>query len=189
MTSKSKTQNSLKDIPNDSQDFLDDEIEEILDNITLNKPRNAYTHFCISEAKKLRKENKENNIAIGKYSRKWAEAWSKMNDNNKQKYNQMCEREKREYKRSIEIVRHFLFKDYNENVRRPATAYRIFLIEKMFQGFEKYSDPKKIKLDASLEWKKMSPDQKKVCTNLILRTPNIFLQHLTFIKKMSNYTF
>ena len=40
-------------------------IYNCLDNITLNKPRNAYTHFCISEAEKLRKEN---NIAIGKYS-------------------------------------------------------------------------------------------------------------------------
>ena len=69
---------------------------------------------------------------------------------------------KKEYKKSLEIVRHFLFKDFNENIRRPPTAYRIFLNEKIIQGFEKDIDPKKVKLEASMEWKRMDLDKKKV---------------------------
>ena len=40
----------------------DEEIDEIMENIDLKRPRSAYTHFCIEEAENFRKKNKGQKI-------------------------------------------------------------------------------------------------------------------------------
>ena len=37
----------------------DDEIDEIMENITLKRPRNAYTQFCMEEVEKFKSKNKK----------------------------------------------------------------------------------------------------------------------------------
>ena len=86
MTSLSETQNSLKGIPKG---------REILDNINLNAPRNAYTFFCMEEAEKLKYKNIEINGNIGKFSRTCGEAWAELDHKSKQKYYRMSENEKK----------------------------------------------------------------------------------------------
>jgi hypothetical protein len=80
----------------------------------------------------------------------------------KKKYEQLFQEEKQKYKADIEIVRHYLFKDVNDNVQRPPTAYRLFLNEKLREGLVQGINPKKIKEEASSQWKNMSKDDKLI---------------------------
>ena len=68
------------------------------------------------------------------------------------------------YKGEIDLVRHYLFKDYNGLVRRPPTAYRIYLNEKLCEGFEKNLDPKDVKSKASKDWKMMDEETRREYT-------------------------
>ena len=140
--------------------FEDDKIDEILENITLKKPRNGYTHFCIEEVEKLKKNNKSPKIDLKKFSSEYSKKWKDLNDKERKKYDEYFEEEELKYKKDIETVRHYLFLDYNDIVHRPPTAYRIFLNERLREGFNKKEDPKIVKTKASEDWKKMSPEDK-----------------------------
>jgi hypothetical protein len=140
----------------------DDEIDEILENISLKRPRTSYTHFCIDEIEKFKNKNKGEKIELPKFVKECAEKWKKISDKERKKYQDKFEEDKIKYKADLEKVRHFLFKDYNDIVSRPPTAYRLFLNEKLREGLEKNIDPKDIKTKASREWKMMNPEDKQV---------------------------
>ena len=136
----------------------DTEIDEIMENIDLKRPRSAYTHFCIEEAENFRKKNKGQKIKIAVFSKDCAKKWSELSQKEKDKYNKKLEDEKIKYKSDLEKVRHYLFKDFNDIIHQPPTAYRIFLNERLREGFEKNIDPKEVKIRASTEWR-MLPDE------------------------------
>ena len=142
------------------KDLYDDKLEDILENISLKTPRNPYSHFVIEQSKK--NKNKEKNFVFGDFIKKCAIAWRNLNENEKTKYIKLFENEKKEYKKAIQIVRHYLFKDYNGIVRKAPTAYKIFVNEKIVEGFEKNFDPKEVKLEARKEWKNMDKKQKHI---------------------------
>ena len=50
--------------------------------------------------------------------------------------------------------------DYNDIVHRPPTAYRLFLNERLREGFDKNEDPKEVKKKASDDWRRMSLEDK-----------------------------
>lgn len=79
----------------------------------------------------------------------------------KGKYNDRYEEEKLQYRKDLDTVRHYLFMDYNDIVHRPPTAYRLYLNEKLREGFEKNEDPKAIKKKASDDWRRMSIEEKQ----------------------------
>jgi hypothetical protein len=85
-----------------------------------------------------------------------------LSEKEKKVYKKKFEEDKAKYKKDLEVIRHVLFKDYNEVVKRPPTAYRIFLNEKLREGFEKNLDPKEVKKQASEDWRKMGQDERKV---------------------------
>ena len=62
----------------------------------------------------------------------------------------------------IEFIRHFQFHDFNEKTSRSLTAYRIFLNEKLREGFNKGLDPKKVKNNANNTWNRMTKEEKEV---------------------------
>jgi len=66
----------------------DDKIDEILENITLKKPRNGYIHFCIEEVEKLKKKNKSTKIELKKSSSECAKKWKDLNDKERKKYDE-----------------------------------------------------------------------------------------------------
>ena len=107
-----------------------------------------------------------------------------MKDADKRKYSKIYEEEKVKYRSDIELVRHYLFKDFNDRVHRPPTAYRIFLNEKLREGFDKGSDPKEIKKEASSQWSKMSEEEKKFYYEKKKENDNWFLK-ADKIKKVS----
>ena len=138
----------------------DEEIDEILENITLKRPRTSYTHFCMDEIEKFKKKNKK--FELKTFSKECASKWAKLAKNEKEKYQEQFEEDKIKYKNDLEQVRHYLFKDYNDVVKRPPTAYRIYLNEKLREGFEKNLDPKEVKSQASKDWKRMEQDERQV---------------------------
>ena len=140
----------------------EDHIDQIMKDITLKRPRNAYTQFVLSESELLKSKDKDNKIKLGEFNTSCAEKWKKLSSEEKTRYNKLYEEEKLKYKNDLELVRHYLFKDFNENVRRSPTAYHIFVSEKLRLGFEQNLDPKDVKKAAASEWEKMTKEQKQV---------------------------
>lgn len=158
-TSRSKSKSPKKA----SQSVVgDDQIDELIANITLKRPRSGYTHFCMDEIEKFRNKNKNKKFILKEFSKECASKWAELSDKEKKKYNSRFEEDKAKYKNDVAIIRHYLFKDYNDVVRRPPTAYRIYLNEKLLEGFEKNLDPKAVKTQASRDWKVMEPEEKQV---------------------------
>ena len=137
-----------------------DELDDILENITLKRPRNPYTYFCLDEVEKFKKNNKGKKIVLKTFSGDCANKWKELGEKEKKKYLTKFEEDKLRYKKDLETVRHHLFMDYNDVVRRPPTAYRLFLNERLREGFEKNADPKEVQKQASEDWRKMSLDDK-----------------------------
>ena len=155
--SKSKSQKK-----NSTQVYDEEKVDEILENITLKKLRQDSKHFCLEEIAKFRKKNKNEKIVLKTYSAELAKKWKELSDKEKDKYKEKFEEDKAKFKQDLDIVRHFLFKDFNDVVRRPPTAYRIYLNEKLREGFEKNKDPKEVKSKASRDWRMMSDDERQV---------------------------
>ena len=155
--SKSKSQKK-----NSTQVYDEEKIDEILRDITLKRPRSMYTHFCLEEIAKFRKKNKNEKIKLKEYSAELANKWKELSDKEKDRYKEKFEEDKAKFKQDLDIVRHFLFKDFNDVVRRPPTAYRIYLNEKLREGFEKNKDPKEVKSKASRDWRMMSDKERQV---------------------------
>ena len=139
----------------------EDKVDEILEDITLKRPRNPYTQFCMEEVEKFKNKNKSKKIELKTFSGECAAKWAKLADKEKDKYNERYEEEKQKYKKDLDLVRHYLFMDYNDIVHRPPTAYRLFLNERLREGFEKNSDPKVVKKKASDDWRRMSLEEKQ----------------------------
>jgi hypothetical protein len=137
-----------------------EQLDEALENITLKRPRNPYTYFCLEEVEKFKKNNKGKKIVLKNFSGDCAAKWKELGKKEKEKYLDKFEEDKMRYKKDVELVRHHLFMDYNDVVHRPPTAYRLFLNERLREGFEKNEDPKVVQKQASEEWRKMSLDDK-----------------------------
>ena len=154
--------------------YNEDQIDEILENITLNRPRNGYTHFFMEEVEKIKSKNKGKKIELPVIVKELAQKWKSLPQSKKDAYDEKFKEERAKYKGEIDLVRHYLFKDYNDIVRRPPTAYRIYLNEKLCEGFEKNLDPKDVKSKASKDWKMMDEDKKREYTEKKQENDNWF---------------
>ena len=158
----SKKGKSPKRTSQSSKIMEDDEIDEIMENIDLKRPRSGYTHFCMDEAGNFKKKNKGKKLDLPTFSKDCARKWTELSDKEKDKYNEKFEEDKMKYKGDLEKVRHYLFKDFNDVVHRPPTAYRIFLNERLREGFDKNLDPKEVKAKASREWRMMPDEDREI---------------------------
>ena len=154
----------------------DDKIDQIMKDITLRRPRNPYTQFVLAEVGSFRTKNKEAKIDLQEFNQTCAEKWKKMKEGDKKKYLKQYEEEKVKYKSDIELVRHYLFRDFNDTIYRSPTAYRIFLNEKLREGFEQGLDPKEVRKDAGNSWVKMTEEEKQVYINKKKENDNWFLK-------------
>ena len=156
--SKSRSKKSKTSIETDEQ------IDQIIKDITLKRPRNPFTQFVLSEVDSYKTKNKDAKIDLQEFNQACADKWKKMKDGEKKKYAKLYEDEKVKYKSDLELVKHYLFRDFNDTVYRSPTAYRIFLNEKLREGFDQGLDPKDVRKDAGNTWAKMSDEEKKVYT-------------------------
>ena len=156
--------------------MTDEKIDQIMKDITLKRPRNPFTQFVLSEAAAYKTKNKDAKIDIQEFNKTCIEKWKKMKEGDKKKYSKQFEDEKVKYKSDIELVRHYLFRDFNDTISRSPTAYRIFLNEKLREGFEQNLDPKDVRKDAGNAWAKMSEEEKKVYIDKKKENDNWFLK-------------
>ena len=174
--SKSKSSSKRKNSTSASYFEEDEKIDKIMKDITLTRPRNPYTQFVLSETENFKSKKKDAKIDLKEFNSVCAEKWKNLSNADKKKYTKLYEDEKIKYKADLEQVRHYLFKDINDSVRRAPTAYRIFLNEKLREGFEKGQDPKDVKKEASSTWAKMSVEEKKIYDDKKKDNDNWFLK-------------
>lgn len=158
------------------EEISEEKIDQIMRDITLKRPRNPYTQFVLNEINVMKSKNKDLKINIQELSANLSEKWKKVKESEKKKYAKIYEEEKAKYTADLQLVSHYLFKDFNETVRRAPTAYRIFLNQKLIEGFDQGSDPKEVKKAAASEWAKMSDDERKVYINKKKENDNWFLK-------------
>ena len=185
-TQRNKSKNKSKEKKLSNITTLEDEekIDQIMKDITLKRPRNAFTQFVLNESEKIKTKNKDAKINLQEFNAICAEKWKKLGSGEKKKYIKLYEDEKLKYKNDMELVRHYLFKDFNDTVRSAPTAYRIFLNGKLREGFEKGFDPKEVKKEASLQWAKMSNEEKQLYKDKQKENDNWF-QKAQKIKKIT----
>ena len=156
--------------------MTDEKIDQIMKDITLKRPRNPYTQFFLSEVASYKTKNKDAKIDLQEFGQTCAEKWKKMKDGEKKKYSKQFEDEKVKYKSDIELVRHYLFRDFNDTISRSPTAYRIFLNERLREGFEQNLDPKDVRKEAGSKWAQMTEEEKKVYVDKKKENDNWFIK-------------
>ena len=184
LRSLSKNKSKGKNLSKVSTLEEEEKIDQIMKDITLKRPRNAYTQFVLKEYEQHKLKNDDAKIVLKEFSISCAEKWKKLSSDEKKQYVKLYEDEKAKYKNDLEIVRHYLFKDYNDTVRSSPTAYRIFLNEKLREGFDKKHDPKEVKKEAASEWAKMSNEEKQLYKDKKKENDNWF-QKAQKIKKIT----
>ena len=158
--SKSKSKSPGKRSSQKNNVFDEEQLDDILENINLKRPRTMYNHFCMEELEKYKSKNKT--FKLPEFSKEMAKKWKELSTKEKKEYKEKFEEDKMKFKKDLEIIRHYLFKDYNDVVKSPPTAYRIYLNEKLREGFEKDLDPKEVKAKASKDWRMMSEEKRNV---------------------------
>ena len=163
MPSKSKTQTrkSLNLSQCEPKDITEDEIDEMIRDITLKHPRSAYCLYIMENFKKEKDKNPE--IKLVQVQQKYSSKWPKVSDKEKDKYQKQSESEKEKFKKDLETVKNYLIQNY---VKEGATSYRIFLDTKLQEAFKNDEDPDSVKKAASDEWKNMSNEEKRKWNNL-----------------------
>lgn len=140
----------------------DEKINLILKDITLARPGSSFNHFIKSQTKLIKTKNKDIKLPINESSSSLSEKWYNLKDSEKEKYQKLYEEDKKRYFREIELVRHYLFKDFNDQIFKAPTAYRIFLNEKYREGFEQNLDPKEVEKNALIQWREMPINEKRI---------------------------
>ena len=162
MTSVNRNRSKSRSKKSKSSIETDEQIDQIIKDITLKRPRNPFTQFVLAEVDSYKTKNKDAKIDLGEFNQTCADKGKKMKEGEKKKYSKLYEDEKVKYKSDLELVKHYLFRDFNDTVYRSPTAYRIFLNEKLREGFDQGLDPKDVRKEAGNTWARMTEEEKKV---------------------------
>ena len=157
---KSQTQ-SINLSQLEPKEITDDEIDELIKDITLKHPKSPFTLYIMEIYKKEKSKNDETNLI--QIQKKYSKVWKKITDKEKEKYKKGAADEKEKYKKDLHIVKSYLIQNY---IKEGATSYRIFLDHKLKEGLKHEGDPKEIQKEASEEWKHMSIEEKRSWNNL-----------------------
>lgn len=146
------TSSTDKKKKNHTQGDVPENIDEILFEISLKKPKRAY-NFFISEMK-----DKEKNMTLIETVKKYAKKWPTVSASEKKRYQEMEQKDIERYNNHLELVkRHILHKPLKET----ATAYRIYLDEHIRKAIENNDDPREAQANAAEAWKNMKPEDRR----------------------------
>ena len=84
---------------------LDDEVEKIISNITLKRPKASYIQYVSSAMEEYKKENPGKKIELGQFSKKCSETWKTEPEELKKKFQQKYLEDKEKYKKDLEFVK------------------------------------------------------------------------------------
>lgn len=154
-TSKSRANSRDKSAKKDIKTISDAEIDEIIQDITLKRPRNAYTHYVMEEFEKEKKKNSK--ITLMEVNKKCAASYKNISDDQKERYEQIFKEEKEKYDRDLGIVRALLIEDFDT---KGATAYRLFLGSREKEALIQQKDVKEEMKKAREDWDNMGKAEK-----------------------------
>ena len=140
-----------------SQEYSDEyDLDYLITQLTLKKKRSPFNIY-ISENYEVIKKKNPNFISSQIFeilNKNWREKVSK---EEKEKYKNLANEEKKNYEKEIEIMRQY----YNINLsKEKSTAYRIFLNSRLKEGFKNEQEPEDIKKIARKDWSEMSKEEK-----------------------------
>ncbi len=139
-----------------TQGDVPENIDDVLFEISLKKPKRAYNFYIIE----MRSKDRESMTLI-ETVQKYAKKWPNVSAADKKRYQDMAQNDIERYQNHLELVRkHILQKPLKED----ATPYRIFLDECIRKAIENNDDPKEAKKEASETWKNMDADAKREYT-------------------------
>lgn len=157
---KNRSQSQKKAITTQDKKTQDqeteEELDEILKEITLKKGRNAYSIYITEMFHKEREKNKD--LTLIEASKKYSAKWKKVSVDEKARYNALSQQEKEKYKKDLDIVKTKLIK---YNGKEGATAYRLYLDDYLRKAFENDENPKEAKREAKEAWNDMSSEEKR----------------------------
>lgn len=152
--STAKRKNATKKEEQPPQTSSED-IEEIIQRITLKPPRSPYSLY-ISEM--YEKENQNEQILnLMEVNKKYSRIWSKMTSTAKSKYFEISAKERAQYKRDLLTVKNELFKGCVFSYQSP---YQIFIEEMLKLALENGRDLDEAKIAAKEEWSEMTNEEK-----------------------------
>ena len=144
----------LNSITQNNSDEYD--LDYLITQITLKKKRSAFNIYISEKYDEIKKKN-PNFISSQIFeilNKTWREKVSK---EEKEKYKNLANEEKKIYEKDIEIMRQY----YNNiSSKEKSTAYITFLNSRLNEGIKNEEEPKNIKLKAIKDWSKMSKEEK-----------------------------
>ena len=140
-----------------SQEYSDEyDLDYLITQLTLKKKRSPFNIY-ISENYEVIKKKNPNFISSQIFeilNKNWREKVSK---EEKEKYKNLANEEKKNYEKEIEIMRQY----YNINLsKEKSTAYRIFLNSRLKEGFKNEQEPEDIKKIVRKDWSEISKEEK-----------------------------
>ena len=151
-TSKRKNATKKEEQP---QQTSSEDIEEIIQRITLKHPRSPYSLY-ISEM--YEKENKDELILnLMEVNKKYSRIWSKLTSTAKSKYFEISAQERAQYKRDLLTVKNELFRGCVFSYQSP---YQIFIEEMLRLALENGRDLDEAKISSKEEWSEMTNEEK-----------------------------
>ena len=100
-------------VPEKAEELVDKYVDKSLklkkfkDKNQPKKPKSAYMFFSVVHRKKLKEKSPD--MAFGEIMKNISESWKKLNDKEKQKYNELAENDKERYQDEMEKYKSALF--------------------------------------------------------------------------------
>lgn len=138
---------SIKDI--DEETF-----EEMLMEINLKKPMNAYNIYI-----KELKEKSNSSLNVSHLSHDNTSNWTTLSESEKNRYREMSEEDTKRYKYHLALVKKYILE---KPLKEFATSYMIFKDEYIKEAIENEKDPKEARKEAQEKWKTLSTEEKKI---------------------------
>ena len=180
-----------------SQLFEEDKVNELLSDFNFKKPRTVidiYIREQFKDNEDLYKKNiynrKKEKLFIEKY-KQYTDNYRTLNEEEKSKYKNMFDSEKKIFSRNIEIIKKYVFKGIDGNIKLKKTGYQIYLSDELINGLDKGLNVKQIMNDSFLRWENLDLNiKKKYFINA--EETNLFLdlfQHYKYINSFLVFVF
>ena len=144
-----------------SELYNEDYLNKLLHNFNFQKPKSIFDVY-IKEQFKDNEELYNKNINNKKKDKLFSDKYKIFSENyrmlgisEKNKYKEIYEYENLNYLRNVEILKKYVFKGIDGNIKIKKTAFQLFLSDELISGVEKGILAKKIINDSFKKWENL----------------------------------
>lgn len=144
-----------------SELYNEEYLNKLLFNFDFKKPKSIFDVYIKEQFKDnedLYNKNINNKKKDKLFSDKFkifSESYSMLSMSEKNKYRILYEKENLNYLRNIEIIKKYIFKGVDGNIKIKKTAFHLFLSDELILGIEKGFSAKKIINDSFKKWENL----------------------------------